>query len=583
MNILLHPLSGSLLLLLFSISNWANAQFVVPISGPSSIFSNDVTVDAAGNAYLTGSFIGTADFDGGPDQVMLTSIGLKDIFIAKYDEAGGLVWAFNVGGIGGGPGLDDEGLALTVSSEGHLYVTGYFQGTADFDPGPEEALLTSAGFRDAFVASYTTDGQFRWARSFGGIADDRGYGIITGDEKVYITGDFQEEGRFGPHSAPSFELNSLGLEDGFVAGFDDTGSVVQSIQFGSSAVDGGRALGLDESGNLYLLSTFSGTVDFDPGPEDRMLSSLNGSLDVGLASYTSAGAYRWAIRTGGAQIDEGNDLVVDAAGNSFVIGHFIGKSDFDPGPDLAERVSVGARDQFIAAYNDEGSYRWVIQAGNGFAEGEGVTLGPDGNLIVTGVFSGDIFPDQTAAFRVTSQGDQDILVASYTVEGVFRWATGVGGSLAQVVTGVAVDADNRVLLTGYFEAETDFDPGDGVQEVSSQGVFDAFLVRFDGNGQLPVAIEPLPEDRDLGVDMEVFPNPAHSRAQVMLAIAEPHLLRLEVIDALGRSVRRIDDIAGVTNAQLTISMDLSDLSAGLYMVRATSKNGVQVHSLVVAR
>lgn len=575
-----------LLSLLFGFSpilSVVHGQFVVPISGLSSIFSNDVTADAAGNAYLTGSFIGTADFDGGPGQMILTSVGLKDVFISKYDDTGALVWAFNVGGIGGGPGLDDEGLALTVSSEGHLYVTGYFQGTADFDPGPETTLLTSAGFRDAFIVSYTSDGEFRWARSFGGIADDRGQGVATQNERVYITGDFQEEGAFGPEGASAIKLNSLGLEDGFVAAFDDVGAVTNAFQFGSSAVDGGRDLGIDAAGNLYLLGAFSGAVDFNPDSAENILNSVNGSLDVVLASYTPAGDYRWAIHTGGAQIDEGNGLAVDAAGNSFVIGHFIGKSDFDPGPDEAERVSVGARDQFIASYDQEGGYRWVTQAGNGFAEGEDITLGPDGNLVAGSVFSGDIFPDEASALRITSQGDQDILLAGYTADGGFRWATGVGGSLAQVASGVAVDIENRVLLTGYFEAETDFDPSDNVQEVSSQGVFDAFLVRFDGAGQLPVAIEPLPGEIMQAIDMEVYPNPARSQAQVILAVSEPHLLRLEVIDALGRSVRKIDDIPGVTDAQLTISMDLSDLSAGLYMVRATSRSGVQVHPFVVAR
>lgn len=560
-----------------------HGQFVVPISGPSSIFSNDVAVDAAGNAYLTGSFIGTADFDGGPGQMTLTSVGLKDIFIAKYDATGMLGWAINIGGIGGGPGLDDEGLALTISDDGHLYVTGYFQGTADFDSGGATASLTSAGFRDAFIASYTTDGQFRWARSFGGIADDRGYGVVARDERIYLTGEFQEQGMFGQEAATVLKLNSLGLEDGFIAAFDDTGAVMSAFQYGSAAVDGGRDLGIDAAGNLYLLGAFSGAVDFNPGAGENMLSSLNGSLDVVLASYTPAGDYRWAISTGGPQIDEGNGLTVDAAGNSFVIGHFIGKSDFDPGPALAERVSVGARDQFIAAYNDAGDFSWVMQAGSGFAEGMDIELGPEGHLVTTGVFSGDIFPDPGSALRISSQGDQDILLASYTAEGVFQWATGVGGSLAQVGTGVAVDVDQRVLLTGYFEEDTDFDPGDGVQEVISQGVFDAFLVRFDGSGQLPVAIEPAHGESALTMKMDVFPNPAQSRAQVMLAVAEPQLLKLEVIDTLGRSVRTIRNMAGVTHEQLTISMDLSDLSAGLYMVKATSRRGVQVHPFVVAR
>jgi hypothetical protein len=276
-------------------------------------------------------------------------------------------------------------------------------------------------------------------------------------------------------------------------------------------------------------------------------------------------------------------LAVDADGNSVVVGHFVGKSDFDPGPETAERVSLGARDLYLVRYDARGNYEWVIKGGTGYAEASDVAISPEGYLVVTGVFSGDLFPDPFSTIKLTSQSEQDILLASYSETGQFRWASAIGGPLADAGEGVAVEGDGSVWLTGYFEDGIDFDPGAGRLDAFSEGIYDGFLARYDDRGQLAVGIDPQPEPAFSQVNLDVFPNPAHERAQVILAVQQPDLVRLEVVDVLGRPVRIIDEIDGLTDSELTISLDLSDLSSGLYLVRATSQSGVQVHSFAITR
>jgi hypothetical protein len=99
-----------------------------------------VATDAAGNVYVTGNFSGTADFDPGPATCNLTSAGGYDVFVAKYSSAGALLWARRLGGVG-----DDYGKGIAVASDGSVCTTGYFGGTADFDPGPGTFNLTGGG------------------------------------------------------------------------------------------------------------------------------------------------------------------------------------------------------------------------------------------------------------------------------------------------------------------------------------------------------------------------------------------------------------------------------------------------------
>src|SRR5690606_36726888 len=109
--------------------------------GPTADVGYTVAVDAGGDAYVTGSFHQTATFGG----ITLTSAGRNDIFLTKYAADGTIRWAQSAGGE-----RTDVGHGITVDPNGHLYVSGYFQGTTAFGPHP----LTSAGGNDVFVAKY---------------------------------------------------------------------------------------------------------------------------------------------------------------------------------------------------------------------------------------------------------------------------------------------------------------------------------------------------------------------------------------------------------------------------------------------
>jgi hypothetical protein len=96
--------------------------------------------------YTTGSFSGTADFNPGVGIFNLISAGSRDIFVSQLNSNGEGVWAKSMGGLG-----QDGCYSVVIDSSGNVYTTGYFESTADFDPGVGIYNLTSAGGTDIFV------------------------------------------------------------------------------------------------------------------------------------------------------------------------------------------------------------------------------------------------------------------------------------------------------------------------------------------------------------------------------------------------------------------------------------------------
>jgi hypothetical protein len=104
-----------------------------------------IAVDGSGNVTVTGWFMGSVDFGGGS----LTSAGLDDIFVARFDAAGNPLWSERFGDT-----TYQEGIGIATDGSGNVLLSGFFGGTVDFGGGP----LTSAGLTDIYVAKFNPGG-----------------------------------------------------------------------------------------------------------------------------------------------------------------------------------------------------------------------------------------------------------------------------------------------------------------------------------------------------------------------------------------------------------------------------------------
>src|ERR1051325_1594529 len=99
-----------------------------------------IAVDKYDNAYSTGSFNDTVDFDPGPGVYNLISqSGAPTIFISKLNKHGNFLWAKQIGG-----NLSaEQAFSIAIDGLNNIYITGYFEGTVDFDPGAGIFNLTA--------------------------------------------------------------------------------------------------------------------------------------------------------------------------------------------------------------------------------------------------------------------------------------------------------------------------------------------------------------------------------------------------------------------------------------------------------
>lgn len=518
--------------------------------------SNDalyaIAVDAAGNIYSCGAFNGTADFDPGPGTNNLTSWGQEDVFVTKLDAAGNLLWVKQIGGTG-----REGSRSLALDPSGNVVVTGTFNGTADFDPGAGITSLSPVGSWDIFVVKLNSNGSFVWASAFGGTTEeDRGLGIATsasGD--VYVTGSFKGTVDFNS-SASTFNLTADYI-DAFVLKLKADGSFDWAKKMGGIYTDMGNSITVDANGFVYTTGIFRGlNCDYDPGSGTAYLNTY-GDSDVFVLKLNSSGNFIWVkqFTSGAYDYSVGNAIAADAAGNVYVTGAFKGATDYDPGTGNATIRAGGLNDGFLAKLNSSGDFVWAKQLGGCQIEDYGTSVAVDaqGNVYSTGIFqyTADFNPG-TGVYNLQSSGAIDGFISKLTTNGDFVWAMHLGGAGNDYGWAITLDGSGNFYTAGHFDATSNFNWGGTTQNLVSNGLADAFILKFT---QTTTGIV----ETNFDSKINILPNPTPGDLQINLG------KRYNDVSV------RINNLAGQTIATKKYSsattLDLKiDAPSGIYII-----------------
>lgn len=168
-------------------------------------------IDSEGNIYTVGTFFNTADFDPGPAEFNLTSLGSNEGFLQKLDNDGNFSYAKVISGTNAESIRD-----IYLDDLNEIYLSGLYTGTTDFDPSGTTYNLSSSGEADIFIERLDADGDFVWVKSIGGDGFDIGSEIIVdADMNIYTAGSFENEVDFNP-AAAEFNRVSNGDADIFL-------------------------------------------------------------------------------------------------------------------------------------------------------------------------------------------------------------------------------------------------------------------------------------------------------------------------------------------------------------------------------
>lgn len=383
--------------------------------------------------------------------------------------------------------LDEDTKDIALDASGNIYITGNFQGTLDFDPGPGIQNLTSAGVFNTYFAKYDASGNYVFAKTIAGAGEnDIGYSIaLDNSGNIYLTGSFENTADFDP--GPGIQnLTSNGVNDIFIAKYDNAGNYIYAKSFGGTGPDHAYSLALDASSNIYVAGTFWATVDFDPGVAVQNVTSVGGS-DIFYARYDASGNYVYAKGIGGIANDVGLSIAVNASVNVFITGFFSVTADFDPDAGIHTLTAIGPGDIFLAKYDASGNYVFA-NAMNGTITSNNwansIVLDGSGNIYLTGGFTGITdFDPGIGTQNLTSMAGHDTYFAKYDASGNYVYAKNLNGSgFNESGECISLDAAGNIYITGYFDGTVDFDPNGGVQSHISAGFYDIFLAKYDNAG-----------------------------------------------------------------------------------------------------
>ncbi len=275
--------------------------------------------DPSGNIYLTGSFWGTMDFNPGSGTFNLTSLVNAAMFVTKLDHSGNFLWAISTDGLENAIG---SSIVVEPGGSRNVFVTGSFQDTVDFDPGPGTVNLISNGFSDVFFLKLDSAGNLKWVKTIGGILLDGSNSIaIDQQSNLYITGNFANTIDFDPGPATAM-LTSLGGYNAFLEKLDSAGNFLWARQTAATTTGAvSNDIALDTADNVYAIGQFAGTADFDPGSGTFNLT-CTGAENIFISKTDSAGNFIWAKNISGTGDDVGQSIAVDGNGYAYITGWF---------------------------------------------------------------------------------------------------------------------------------------------------------------------------------------------------------------------------------------------------------------------
>jgi hypothetical protein len=449
---------------------------------------NAVAVDRKGNVFVTGSYVGGADFGGG---VRPTGLKNLSLFLLKLDPAGAHVWSKGFGDPG--PGLlyvpAVQGYAVAADANSNVVVGGSMAGTVDFGGGAlksagppladgglealEEAGLGDAGLfggcatgvvdcsPDAVVAKFDAAGNHLWSRNFGAEGGDTVRGIAFGAQgDVYVAGSFEVMMSLG---GPA--LASAGKSDAWVAKLDPDGHHVWSIRLGGAGDDAAEGIAVDSAGNAIVSGVYAGSVPFGA---DTLVSP--GDFDAFVVKLDAAsGNVLWAKKAGATNHAAAQGVVVDEQGAIAVGGHFRGNIDFGAGT----TQGIFADDGFVAKLDASGKPLWVKGfGGDGNDRVLAIALGPAGRLVAAG---------HTLSARGIDFGGGRISSGAGVEAAFVLELDAMSGHVCSrsytgpaEARGIGVDAAGNVIVTGEFSGTLDL----GLGPMNSSGGFDIFVGAF---------------------------------------------------------------------------------------------------------
>lgn len=489
---------------------------------------NDVVTDDSGNVYITGVFSNTLSIG----SFSVTSIGSTDIFVAKFNSSGQIIWLIGEGGAG-----EDKGFGIEIDQANNIYVCGFFSSSITIGT----TTYTSEGEKDILWLKYDNAGSLLASKVWGDIYSDVATKIFIDDyDKIYLTGYFEDTVNFD-----SYTLISEDTRDMLLLKLDTGGNVIWARKAGGQGGNYGWDINVDNTGIVYV-------TGFAAGHDMHFGSITTTNTDVFISSFDTSGAVLWAnsIDAIGIGVLYGNSVSSDVSGNVYITGFSFQDQNMHFGSTI-----LSGNNSYVAKYNSSGNLVWAkgiatntIDGANYIVVDSGKNIYIAGFLDYWGVFGAD---------TIYTNGGEDVFIAKLDSNGNYIWSALAGGSGTDGAYSLTLDNNGSIVLTGYTTSSISYFGPYTINGASGQDMFVAKLSQTTG----------LPVVQGSDKQLYIYPNPANDM--------------LYVKGVKENAAYKIQSITGATVKEGVLqknhgAIDIQDISPGLYLLHAAG----EVHKIV---
>lgn len=558
-------------------------DFSTYLGGSAQEHLRDIDTDSQGNIYITGG-TESSDFPVTVGAYDTTHNGWHDVYVAKFDPQGDLVWATFIGG----PNYD-RAYAIKVDDQGYVYVTG--RGGPGF-PVTGGAFQTQFkgyyngiyGDQNAFVAKLMPDGSdLVWASYFGVSTLIRDCDIDTSGD-IYVTSGYvpgQSPDTLPPlWVANAFQGSPQGGMDGVVAKIASDGTqVLWATYLGGSGDEGVEAcIRIDSLHNPYVLQfTQSTDAPFSPGAYD---TTHNGGWDFFVAKLTSDGSnLAFGTYLGGSQHEfvSTHNIAVDANGDAYVLAP-TQSSDYPTTPGaFQEAYGGGPSDVAVSKISADGTQllKSTFVSGNDRENGDGIEVDSSGDIYFSGDTWSANYPATPDAYQASNAGGQDGILVKLSADfSGLLYCTYMGGTYDDASRSSTLDVNGNFFYAGWTRSP-DF-PLKNPWQDSLAGDWDGAVAKFVpvvGTGEETVAAQQV----FFNIDSS---NPSKGLS-IHYSLAKPGEVSLSLYGCAGRRIAHISRFETEGVHHLILGKD--DLGSGVYFLRLQTEAASATQKLVLIR
>ncbi|WP_188118097.1 DUF3344 domain-containing protein [Methanobrevibacter millerae] len=436
-----------------------------------------IFTDAEGNIYVVME-TSSNDLNTTDGVFQANKSGGKDIYVAKFDANGELVFATFIGG-----SSTEFEKDFKVDAEGNIYITG-LTASKDF-PTTENALIRNlSGSQSAYLAVLSADGKkLKYSTYLGGSKVDRGWALVIDDEgHAFVQGitnsiDFPvtdnayqktKDGIDWNENTSSDDIDFQNSFDIFISEIDtNTGELVYSTYFGGRGADSTYGSLAVKDDIVYFAGTTT-SIDFPTTPNANRTVRNVGEADSFLAAINiTDNTLLYSSYIGGSKTDDGEALLISDDGFLYYVGD-TWSDDFPTTPNAFQRTYGGVGDSLsggdiFAMKFDTNDWSIVYSTYIGGSADEGgraIALDENGNLVIGGMSQSSDYPVTDDAFQKEKNGptykyDPQQHADYYTVDAVLAilnpegsdlvYSTYIGGDYGEFIMGMTLIDGGAIL------------------------------------------------------------------------------------------------------------------------------------------